>query len=510
MNGGSESGFKTEPIKWRVLRNAEGPVRLLSDKILDTYYYHSEDGWYHDVYWQNCLMKQWLNSELEEGGFSDAAFSPKEFDAVALKEERLGRVMLLSRGETEDPEWYADRRTSLLATDSDFTAAGGTVGPRNFGKNGAWVLREVRATAVVYYVDADGQYIDIMYGDHFIFAVRPSVYINSAKVLFTSPAVGGKTAMGLTAVLGYDGDDHKLTVEEAKTGDHEYNSAMVLNGETVKYYGRLKNIGDADAESGTMTLTLPINVDAESGDRLFVFNEQCNGDGKTDYASDLCELALRAAGAVTPRLRIGTATGEWEVSYDEGDTWTSLGVKATGDKGDKGDRGEAGQNGTTPRLKIGNDNFWYVSDDGGKTWASLGAKATGKAGADSKNGTNGKDGKDGKDGQDGVGIAKAEIDESGALILTFTDGRTVDLGRVVGADGKDGLSPFIGENSDRWIGEKDTGVRAAADAAAAADPASTSAASPALIAVGAVAGPALIGDLGLLMYIVRKKKKNIV
>lgn len=194
MNGGSESGFKTEPIKWRVLRNAEGLVRLLSDKILDTYYYHSEDGWYHDVYWQNCLMKQWLNSELEEGGSSDAAFSPKEFDAVALKEERLGRVMLLSRSETEDPEWYADRRTSLLATDSDFTAAGGTVGPRNFGKNGAWVLREVRATAVVYYVDADGQYIDIMYGDHFIFAVRPSVYINSAKVLFTSPAVGGKTA----------------------------------------------------------------------------------------------------------------------------------------------------------------------------------------------------------------------------------------------------------------------------------------------------------------------------
>ncbi len=273
--------------------------------------------------------------------------------------------------------------------------------------------------------------------------------------------------MGLTAVLGYDGDDHKLTVkdderngslarlksyagnivqfdhEEAKTGDHEYISAMVLNGETVKYYGRLKNIGDADAESGTMTLTLPINVDAESGDRLFVFNEQCNGDGKTDYASDLCELALRAAGAVTPRLRIGTATG---------------------DKGDIGDRGEAGQNSTTPRLKIGDDNFWYVSDDGGKTWASLGAKATGKAGADSKNGTN----------------------------------------------GKDGLSPFIGENGDRWIGEKDTGVRAAADAAAAADPASTSAASPALIAVGAVAGPALIGDLGLLMYIVRKKKKNIV
>ena len=59
----------------------------------------------------------------------------------------------------------------------------------------------------------------------------------------------------------------------------------------------------------------------------FVFNEQCNGDCKTDYASDLLELPLKSAGSNTPRLRINAESNEWEVSYDEGQTWTSLGYK---------------------------------------------------------------------------------------------------------------------------------------------------------------------------------------
>ena len=40
---------------------------------------------------------------------------------------------------------------------------------------------------------------------------------------------------------------------------------------------------------------------------------------------------------ITPQLRINTTTLEWEVSLDNGATWTSLGVKAQGDKGDDGD-----------------------------------------------------------------------------------------------------------------------------------------------------------------------------
>lgn len=94
----------------------------------------------------------------------------------------------------------------------------------------------------------------------------------------------------------------------------------------------------------------------------------------------------------------------------------------------------------------------------------------------------------------------------------YTDGNAVNLGKVVGADGKDGLPPFIGENGNWWIGEKDTGVKAAADAAipAGSGNISESAASPALIAVGIVAGIALLGNLGLVLYIVLKKKNSLV
>ncbi len=51
----------------------------------------------------------------------------------------------------------------------------------------------------------------------------------------------------------------------------------------------------------------------------------------------------------TPKLRISEATNEWEVSYDDGQTWTSLGVKATG---------EAGANGT--KVKIGENGNWFL------------------------------------------------------------------------------------------------------------------------------------------------------
>ena len=79
--------------------------------------------------------------------------------------------------------------------------------------------------------------------------------------------------------------------------------------------------------------------------------------------------------------------------------------KFNGKDGAKGDKGETG---TTPRLKIGEDNLWHVSYDNGATWVSLGVKATG----------------------------------------------------ATGEDGADGLTPYIGENGNWWLGDTDTGVSA--------------------------------------------------
>ena len=82
--------------------------------------------------------------------------------------------------------------------------------------------------------------------------------------------------------------------------------------------------------------------------------------------------------------------------------------KFNGKDGAKGDKGD---DGTTPQLKIGEDNLWHVSYNNGATWVSLGVKATGAA----------------------------------------------------GEDGAAGLTPYIGENGNWWLGDTDTGVSAKGD-----------------------------------------------
>ncbi len=70
------------------------------------------------------------------------------------------------------------------------------------------------------------------------------------------------------------------------------------------------------------------------------------------------------------------------------------------------------------------------------------AGENGKDGTDGKNGVDGRNGTDGKDGINGI------------------DGKNGTNGQN-GSDGKDGKTPFIGENGNWWIGEIDTGIKAA-------------------------------------------------
>lgn len=51
----------------------------------------------------------------------------------------------------------------------------------------------------------------------------------------------------------------------------------------------------------------------------------------------------------------------------------------------------------------------------------------GKAGRD---GAQGADGRNGKDGKDGVGVSEAKVDIDGELVITLTDGRIIEAGKV--------------------------------------------------------------------------------
>lgn len=85
---------------------------------------------------------------------------------------------------------------------------------------------------------------------------------------------------------------------------------------------------------------------------------------------------------------------------------------------------------------IGSEYEWLASLKGEKgEQGEQGIQGEkGQNGADGKDGTNGTNGIDGIDGKDGIGITNAEINTSGELILTYSDGTSANLGKVVGAD----------------------------------------------------------------------------
>ena len=120
--------------------------------------------------------------------------------------------------------------------------------------------------------------------------------------------------------------------------------------------------------------------------------------------------------------------GNWFI----GDTDT--GIQAKGQDGSDGNNGEDGQDGITPH--IGGNGNWFIGD------TDTGIQAKGQ------NGSNGKD---------GISITDVDINESGELIISFSEGSSVNLGKVVGADGIDGQdgidgigieSARVGENGD--------------------------------------------------------------
>jgi hypothetical protein len=94
-------------------------------------------------------------------------------------------------------------------------------------------------------------------------------------------------------------------------------------------------------------------------------------------------------------LSNGTPINLGNVKGDKGDTGADGKDGDKGDTGPQGLQGEQGPQGETgatgatgpqgsagitPRLRVGEDNYWYVSYDNGTTWASLNVKATGANG----------------------------------------------------------------------------------------------------------------------------------
>ena len=337
-------------IKWRVLddqTNTEEPgLFLLTDRLFGEG--NSAGGGvcfdssspYSNV-WQGSDAQAWCStfytssfSEDEQGAVlattkTDEAYTagkpPIPHGTSELKEDE---VFFLSAEEAENSAYGFINDAARLAYFG------------NGNRYGAWWLRspvEQQSNRPV------AGSINRTYGSFFgnyvntdSYSARPAFNLDLDAVLFTSAAVGGKSASGmesgLTAVDAYDGSEWKLTLLDdsrdfdvtetdisgdpgdtitlhytgATTGDNEYISVILAAESSVQYYGRIAKATTADAAEGEISLTIPDTL-AEGTYTLNVFNEQCNGDYKTDYASAFETFTL-TVDITAPTLSNGSAT----------------------------------------------------------------------------------------------------------------------------------------------------------------------------------------------------------
>ena len=182
----------------------------------------------------------------------------------------------------------------------------------------AWWLRSPGSNKYhLAVVTSDGS---VQYSGHTILifnnhrTVRPAFNLNLNSVLFASAAVGGKPDGGLTPIPEYSGNEWKLTLLDSRrnfavtektvsaapddtvtlnykgatTGKNEYISVILADNNGAQYYGR---VAQPTAENGTVEIKIPSDI-APGDYTMKVFNEQYNGDCKTDLASAFADVTL--------------------------------------------------------------------------------------------------------------------------------------------------------------------------------------------------------------------------
>ena len=180
-----------------------------------------------------------------------------------------------------------------------------------------WLRSPCKSSSSAAVVHGNGEVLDDgMYHASDEFGVRPAFNLNLNAVLFASAAVGGKPDGGLTPISEYTVNEWKLTLldnsrnfavtektvsgdtitfsySNAQTGTNEYISVIIKDNGEITHYGRILHLGGTTGgASGTASLTLPAGITLDNDTKLYVFNEQYNGDKKTDYASDFTDIAL--------------------------------------------------------------------------------------------------------------------------------------------------------------------------------------------------------------------------
>lgn len=135
-----------------------------------------------------------------------------------------------------------------------------------------------------------------------------------------------------------------------------YVITFLKSGSITIKHGEKGETGDKGDKGDTPVISVKQDVDGkyywtvdgewllDGGNKMPVTGEK--GDkGDQGDKGETGDKGDTGAAAVAPQVQINADTNEWEISTDGGATWTSTGVKATGDKGEPGIQGPGGPSG---------------------------------------------------------------------------------------------------------------------------------------------------------------------
>jgi len=316
--------YNGQPLLWRVVDEGSGSFTLWSTQSLGSAQYNHTRN--HEL-WSGSWICGWLN-----GSFMSETFVSAEQNAIHQAYGTQNEPFPVS----SNSRGTIDTRQRIVLPSADEVRDDGiwglTQASRSFGSS--WWLRSPsgdllypNSTALA--VTTNGlipggvgqpPYVTEYYN------IRPVFRLNTANVVFTSPASGAgrkndvefSSYLGSVAAPGDSGGGGggaispavKLTLQDpsltlgsvtptfvdGRTITFSYSgatpganlSAIVLcrNG-TLKHYGRLV---ESTSPSGTASVTVP--YDFENTDRLEIFVEQVNDDHRTDFAGERRQIPV--------------------------------------------------------------------------------------------------------------------------------------------------------------------------------------------------------------------------
>ena len=343
--------WRNAPIKWRVLdtkdnTGADGALFLLTDECLyplpgDLYacyiQFNPADKSNRHL-WKDSTLQNWFKNTFYSG--ENSTFTSAERALIPATTQASSEFSYKAPGA---PSWDPGMRFQICALEAEhvfapsiqdiMNAAYGFInsesriaGPSNsLGRGTRYWLRSFEPwDRLPFMVGENASLMGDWSGNPS--AVRPAMNLSTAgnNILFVSAAVGGKPSGGLTKLADYTGSDWKLTLLDssrsgfsvtttsvsttnyggdikitysgAKTGSNEYISVLLKDPVgNPTYYGRSAALTEA---SGTVTIPVAAGLTAGNA-TLYVYNEQYNGDKRTDYASNFVEVPLTVNAAAT-------------------------------------------------------------------------------------------------------------------------------------------------------------------------------------------------------------------